>query len=117
MSKAEFSLIYMTCRNAAEARRIGGALVGERLVACVNVLGPVKSIYRWKGRVVSGREVAMVAKTRSALVARVIERVRALHSYEVPCVVEFPIARGNPEFLAWLSSETRPRSRFTRTQT
>lgn len=97
--------VYMTAATRRDALRIGDALVRERLAACVNVLGPIASIYRWKGRVTRGREVAFIAKTRAARVAALVARVRALHSYDVPCVVALDIKGGNPAFLRWIGEE------------
>ena len=99
-------LLYMTAGDAEEAARIGRALVEERLVACVNVLGPMRSIFRWQDEVQDDAEVAFLAKTRSSLVAKVSERVKALHSYDVPCIVALPIVAGNDAFLDWIASET-----------
>ena len=99
-------LLYMTAGDAEEAARIGRALVEERLVACVNVLGPMRSIFRWQDEVQDDAEVAFLAETRSSLVAKVSQRVKALHSYDVPCVVALPIVAGNDAFLDWIASET-----------
>ncbi len=99
-------LLYITAGDAEEAARIGRALVEERLVACVNVLGQIRSFYRWQGEVQDDTEVALLAKTRSSLVAEVSERIKALHSYGVPCVVALPIVDGNGAFLDWIASET-----------
>ena len=102
------SMIYMTASGPEEARRIARALVEERLVACVNMLGGIESIYRWQGRVEEAKEVAMVAKTADDRVPALIERVKALHSYDTPCIVALPIADGAASFLEWVRSETRP---------
>ena len=107
--KTPLVLVYMTARTAAQARRIGKVLVAERLAACVNVLGPITSCYRWKGRVQSDREVALLAKTRRALVPRLTARVKELHTYDVPCVVAIPIQGGNAGFLEWVAAETDAR--------
>jgi periplasmic divalent cation tolerance protein len=100
-------MVYMTAASAAEAERIGRALVERRLAACANVLGPVRSFYWWDGKVQDEAEVAFVAKTRAELVPELTAAVRAMHSYEVPCVAALPIADGNPDFLAWIEAETR----------
>ncbi|HZD25753.1 MAG TPA: divalent-cation tolerance protein CutA [Alphaproteobacteria bacterium] len=102
---AEPVLLYVTCADDAEARRIARALVDERLIACANVLAPHTAVYRWEGEVEEGPEVGMLMKTTAALTARVSERVKALHSYTLPCVVELPIRGGNPDFLDWIGSE------------
>jgi len=99
-------LIYMTASSAEEARKIGRTLVEERLAACANILGDMTSIYRWEDTVQEDREVALIAKTTAAHVPRIIERVKALHSYECPCVVAVPISAGNPAFLDWIEAET-----------
>jgi periplasmic divalent cation tolerance protein len=99
--------LYVTAANADEAKTIGEALVQERLVACANILGPISSIYWWQGQVQRDSEAVLIAKTRAELVERVIARVKALHSYTVPCVVSLPIEQGNPEFLGWIETETR----------
>ena len=101
--------VYITAGSRAEARKLADALVAERLAACVNILGAIESTYRWKGAVERGREVALVAKTRRANLKRLVARVKALHAYEVPCVVALPIVGGNPDFLAWIRRETSAR--------
>jgi periplasmic divalent cation tolerance protein len=99
--------LYVTAANGDEAKTIGEALVQERLVACVNILAPMSSIYWWQGQVQRDTEAVLIAKTRAELVERVIARVKALHSYTVPCVVSLAIDQGNPDFLAWIEAETR----------
>ncbi len=100
-------LIYITAGSAEEAKRIGRALVEERLAACANVLGTVTSFYWWRGALQEDGEAALIAKTRTDLVDRLVERVKALHSYDCPCVVAVPIEAGNPAFLDWIEAETR----------
>ena len=99
-------LLYMTAPDAEEARRIGDALVAERLAACVNIIPGMTSIYRWEDEVRHETECVLIAKTRGELVERATARVRALHSYDCPCVVALPVTGGNPEFLSWISKET-----------
>ncbi len=98
--------IYITAANQREAKKIAGELVRRRLAACVNILGPIRSVYRWEGKICDGREVAMLVKTRAALADKVTSRVKALHSYDVPCIVVLPIRKGNPAFLKWVAEET-----------
>lgn len=99
-------LLYVTVGSADEAAEIGKALVEERLVACVNILTPTQSIYRWQGEIQMDSECVMIAKTRDDLVDAATARIRALHSYDVPCVVALPIDGGNPAFLNWIVEET-----------
>jgi periplasmic divalent cation tolerance protein len=99
-------LLYVTVGSADEAAEIGKALVDERLAACVNILSPMTSIYRWRGEIQVDSECAMIAKTRADMVEEVTARIRALHSYEVPCVVALPIEGGHQPFLGWIVEET-----------
>ena len=90
----------------AEAECIAEALVEERLAACVNILGGVRSVYRWQGAVERADEVAMIAKTAQHLFERLAARVRALHSYDTPAIVAWPIVAGDAAYLEWIAAET-----------
>ena len=96
----------MSCADEAEASRIAADLVGKRLAACVQVVGPVVSTYRWQGAVETASEWLCLVKTRLSIVDDVVAAVRALHSYEMPEIVATPIVDGDPDYLAWLESET-----------
>jgi len=98
--------VYITAKDEGEARKIGKALVEEKLAACVNIL-PIKSIYRWKGEIEEAEEVTMFVKTKAELADEVIKRVKELHSYEVPCIVCFPIEKGYRGYLKWIEESTR----------
>jgi len=98
--------IYITTKDEEEAKKIGKALVEEKLAACVNI-HPIESIYRWEGKVQEEGEAAMFVKTKAELADKVIQRVKELHSYEVPCIVCFPIEKGNPDFLKWIEESTK----------
>ncbi len=98
--------VYMTASTRQEALGLARALVEERLVACVNILGGITSVYWWEGVCQEGEEVALIAKTIAANVPAVIERVRALHSYSCPCVVALAVTEGNPDFLTWIQEQT-----------
>jgi len=104
---AEAVLIYITHDDRAKAKELGRALVEERLVACVNLLGPMTPIYRWEGEICEGEEVVIIAKTRASLVAEVTSFVRERHGYDCPCVVALPVVDGNPDYLRWIEQETR----------
>lgn len=105
-------LIYITTANRKEAKLAGDALLKERLVACVNLLGPMESHYWWQGRLEAAREWLLLAKTRANLVPAVIKAVKALHSYQTPCIVSLPLVSGNPAFLSWLENETKAPTRI-----
>ena len=99
-------LIYMTAKNLGEAEKIGNVLVEKRLAACINILGPIRSIYRWDGKIQKGREVAFLAKTRSTKVKRLVQQVKKIHSYSCPCIVAVPVTDGDSDFLRWIEQET-----------
>jgi len=102
----DYSLVYITTQDEGEAEKIGRTLVKEKLAACVNI-HPINSVYRWEGRVEAEREAAMLVKTRADLVDEVINRVKELHPYEVPCVISLPIIQGNDDYLNWIRESTK----------
>lgn len=102
----DLRLVYITAVDAAQALAIGRILVEERLAACINVLPGMRSIYRWEGAVETADEAVLIAKTRAGLVDALGARVRALHTYRLPCVVAVPIAGGDAGYLAWLARES-----------
>lgn len=102
----DMRLVYMTAASREEAKKIGRALVEERLAACANVIDGMESVYWWQGKLAEDRETVLIAKTRAELVPALTERVKQLHSYTVPCVVALPILAGNPAYLDWLAAET-----------
>jgi periplasmic divalent cation tolerance protein len=100
-------IVTITAPAGAPAARIARTLVAERLAACVNIVPRISSIYRWKGKVERATESLLIAKTRGALLPRLIKRVQSIHPYEVPEIVAVPISRGAKSYLAWLAAETR----------
>jgi periplasmic divalent cation tolerance protein len=107
MPSQEFRLLYITAANSEEAMRLARGLVEARLAACANILGEIRSIYWWQGKIEEGGEVALIAKTRADLVEECIAKVKELHSYSCPCVITLPIMEGNPTYLEWLGTETK----------
>jgi periplasmic divalent cation tolerance protein len=105
-----FCSVYITTPDPDTARAIARALVEERLAACANILGPISSIYRWEGKVHEEGEVALIAKTGADRVEALIARAKALHPYQVPCIVAWPIAAGYQPYLDWISAEMKPAS-------
>lgn len=105
---ADALIVYMTAADADEAARIGKALVDKRLAACVNILGPIRSLYRWDGEVQDDAEVAFIAKTTDARLDELTAEVNRLHSYDLPCVVALPLAGGSAAFLNWIAEQTQP---------
>ena len=100
-------VVYMTAGDEDEAASIGKALVAKGLAACVNVLGPIRSFYRWDGEVQDDAEVAFIAKTTRARLDELTAEVDRLHSYDLPCVAALPLAGGSAAFLAWIAEQTR----------
>jgi len=94
--------VYAIFANAEEAERIGRLMVEERLAACVNVLGPVRSFYRWQGAIESADEVAAIFKTTHHSADALITRVIGLHSYDVPCVVTWPVDKLLGAYADWV---------------
>lgn len=103
-------VVLVTVGSESEAETIAGALLDERLAACVTIGGPIRSVYRWQGRIADDREWQLVIKTRAALFDALADRVRALHSYDVPEIIGLPVTAGSPTYLEWLDDATPPRS-------
>jgi periplasmic divalent cation tolerance protein len=99
-------IVYATASDADEAERIGRAVVTERLAACANVIPEMRSVYWWEGRVQDASEAVLILKTTGERLSALIERLKALHSYDCPCIEAWPVADGNPDFLAWVARET-----------
>lgn len=106
MAEAEFMVVLVTVGSRGEGETIARKLVEEGLVACVNVVGPIRSIYLWKGQVSEDEEHLLIIKTRDQVLGAVEERVGELHSYEVPEVVALPIVGGSAAYLEWLRAST-----------
>ena len=102
----EYVLIYITAPDIDCARRIGRALVEERLAACANLVPGMQSIYWWNGAIEEANEVVVIAKTRAELTDALTKRVESLHPYACPCIVAIPIVAGSSPFLKWIGDET-----------
>lgn len=97
--------VYAVFADEEEAGRIARTLVDERLAACVNILGPCHSIYRWQGKVEEADEVAAIFKTRAGMAAKLVARIAEMHSYDVPCAVVWS-AEASTAYSAWVEAET-----------
>jgi periplasmic divalent cation tolerance protein len=100
-------LIYMTAGSREEARSIGKLLVESRLAACVNILGPVNSLYMWEGRLEDADEFVLIAKTVAERVPQLVDAVKGAHSYDCPCVVSLQVDDGHSAFLDWIAGQVR----------
>jgi periplasmic divalent cation tolerance protein len=99
-------VVLVTASSEEEGARIGRTLVEERLIACANLVGPIRSIYRWQGKVEDEREHLVLMKARRDDVERIAARVKALHSYDVPEVLALPVVGRAAGYLAWLVEST-----------
>ncbi len=107
MTKRESEVVvFVTAGSRKEAQAIASALVKERLAACTTVVGVVESIYRWQGKVARGRETMLIIKTTARRYSALEQRIRTLHSYDVPEIIALPIVKGAESYLKWIRKET-----------
>ena len=99
--------VYAVFASADEAERIGKLVVEERLAACVNILGNVRSIYRWKAEVETANEIAAIFKTTEEQAGALITRIAGLHSYDVPCITSWPIDKILGFYADWVEHNVR----------
>jgi periplasmic divalent cation tolerance protein len=94
--------VYATFGSDEEARNIARRVVEEKLAACANILAPCRSIYRWQGRIEEANEVPILFKTTAAASPELLARIRALHSYDAPAAMVWPIEEAIPEYAEWV---------------
>ena len=104
---SNYIVIYITTGSINEAKKIGRTLVEEKLVACSNIISPIRSIYSWQGEICDDKEALMVLKTRKTLFKQIVNRVEDLHSYDVPEIIAMPIIEGSTKYLSWINEETK----------
>jgi periplasmic divalent cation tolerance protein len=102
-------LVLTNLPDRAAAERIADALIGQQLAACVNILAPCRSVYRWKDVVQHDEEHPLLIKTTAERYAALEQALRAAHPYELPEIIAVPIERGLPAYLAWVAAETKPK--------
>jgi periplasmic divalent cation tolerance protein len=100
-------LLYITVKDKEEARAIAARLLEDRLIACANVIDGIESLYRWEDRLCDSKEALLLAKTTEEKIPAVIDAVKDLHSYKLPCITAFPITAGLPDFLKWVADEVK----------
>lgn len=101
-----YVVFFVTASSRQEAEKISLGLLEAKLAACVNIIKDVHSFFWWKGKIDRAKEALLVVKTRKALAAKLIKKVRTLHSYDVPEIIALPIIDGNKEYLDWLNDST-----------
>lgn len=99
-------LVITNLPDVDSAQKLAQALVGQRVAACVNILAPCRSVYRWRGKVEETAEVPLLIKTSAARYAALEAAIRAEHPYELPEIVAVRIDKGLPDYLAWVAAET-----------
>ena len=100
------AIIYSTIDKIQDARRIAQILVEEQLVACVNIIPNVESIYKWKGKIENDEECVLIAKTVDKNVKKTINKIKSLHPYELPDIIVLPIIGGLIDYLDYIANET-----------
>ena len=100
-------LVLTNLPDRAAAERLADALIEKRVAACVNILAPCRSVYRWQGTVQHDEEHPMLIKTTEERYAALESAIRAGHPYELPEIIALPIERGLPAYLDWVAAETR----------
>ena len=105
-----YAMLYFTARDMTDAARIARHLLDRRLVACANIF-PVRSLYRWKGKLEDVTEAVAICKTRKAAVRSAIAAVKKVHPYEVPCIVSYDMGPALVAYTKWIDAATRPSKR------
>jgi periplasmic divalent cation tolerance protein len=100
-------LVLTNLPDRAAAEKLADLLLGQRLAACVNILAPCRSVYRWKGAVQHDEEHPMLIKTTAERYPEMEKALRAGHPYELPEIIAVPIERGLPAYLEWVAAETK----------
>ncbi len=100
-------LVYVTASSQEEAKDLAKKAVEARLAACANVYPQITSFYWWEGKLNQDQEASVIFKTWADKVEKLIEHLKEWHSYSCPCVLAWPIEKGNQAFIAWIEQETR----------
>jgi len=102
-----YSLVLVTVKDKREAHKIAGALIRNKLAACVNILGKVESIFWWQGKVDSVSEALLIIKSKKIKIPKIIKLVKSLHSYDLPEIISLPITSGFKPYLSWINDSIR----------
>jgi periplasmic divalent cation tolerance protein len=100
-------VVFVTTSTIDEARKIGKTLVEERLIACVNILPQVESLFYWQEKICNEKEALMIIKTKKPLIDDIIKRVKSIHSYSIPEIIALPIISGSEDYIKWIKDATR----------
>lgn len=105
--KMEYIVVFVTASSSDEAQKISLSLIEKKLIACSNIVAPVKSIFFWENKICTENEVLMILKSTRQHMAQIISEVKKLHSYQVPEIIALPIIAGAEDYLQWISNETK----------
>jgi periplasmic divalent cation tolerance protein len=100
-------VVLVTCGSEDEALKIANILVEDHLAACVNLVAPIRSIYRWEGKMWDEREWLLIIKTQKQRFEELEKEVKSLHSYSVPEIISLPISGGSSSYLKWIKENTK----------
>lgn len=104
MQRPRCIIVYCTVPSAAIGKKIAKILLDKRLIACANILGPSRSLYRWKGKIAEARELILLVKTTESKYVNTEKTILSLHPYECPCVVKLRIDGGHEKYLDWIGA-------------
>jgi len=99
-------VVFVTCGSEEEGLKIAIALVQEHLAACVNLISPIRSVYRWEGKIWDEKEWLLIIKTQKDRFGELEKKVKSLHSYSVPEIISLPIEEGSSDYLDWIRAST-----------
>ena len=100
-------VVFVTAKDKAEAERIARGLLEDKLVACVNILDGVKSMFWWEGKVDQSPEALLILKSRKDRFSHIVKKVKSLHSYDLPEIIAMPIVEGSEDYLDWIDSSVQ----------
>ena len=103
---SDLIVVLVTCGSEEQATNIANSLVEERLAACVNIISPIRSIYRWEGKIWDEKEWMLIIKTQKKKFEELEKKVKSLHSYSVPEIIALPMVEGSTPYLKWLEETT-----------
>jgi len=102
-----YIVIFITAANKKEADKIAEELVKSKLAACVNIVGNIKSVFRWQGKLDRTEEVLLIIKSKKSKFNKISGFVKSMHSYQVPEIISLPVISGNKDYLEWLDANIR----------
>lgn len=105
--KSQPMIVFITAPSQEIGKQIAAALIEQRFAACVNIIGPIHSLYTWEGKICDDEEVLLIVKSRSDLIeSRLIPSVQAIHPYQTPEIIAVPVVTGLPAYIDWMIQET-----------